>query len=91
MAFLAGFSDVVLVDRGVFVGMRQNIMGGVAIGADRGYGQSLLKQTLAMNTERIMRQDAVLGNVVSACYLGALFMAFPAHIRDVEFGYARIG
>jgi hypothetical protein len=90
VAFLAGFGHVVFVYGGVLVGVGKHIVGGVAIGANRGYSQAFMEQPLAVNTQRIMGKNTVLGDIVTAIDFGPLFMAFAAHIRNIELGYPGI-
>jgi len=91
MAFLAGGRDIIPVNARTLVGMGQDKVRGVAVGADGGDGQTPLVQAFAVHRKRVMGQDAVLGNVIRAIYRGAFLVAPSAHYRDVELGYARIG
>ena len=59
----AGLGDVVVVNARVRVGVRKNVVRGMARGTNRGDGQPLLEQTLPVNAHRVVLQDSGLGNV----------------------------
>ena len=80
----AGGSDVVAVDARPRIGVLEDVVRGVARGTDRGDRQPLLEQALAVNRERVVLEDSILGDVVGLRDLGSLVVTAPAEDRNVE-------
>jgi len=48
------------------VGMRQNMVSGMTIGTDGYNRQTFFEQPLPVNGKGVMREDAVLGNIIGS-------------------------
>ena len=59
----------------------------VAIGADRSDGQALFVQSLAMDTLRVVGEDAVFRNLILLSDRGPFLVAGAAHEGDVELSH----
>lgn len=64
VALLTGVGDIVFVNAGPGIGVRQNEVGCVAGGTDSGDGQPLLIEALAMNTHRVVFENSVLPDLM---------------------------
>ncbi len=78
VATRAGRGDVVPVNARSPVAMRQDVVRGVARGADRRDGQALSEQAFAVDRHRVVLEDAVLVNLAVEAYGRALLVAAAA-------------
>jgi hypothetical protein len=78
MAFGAGLGNVAASDGGVLLGVRQDVVRGVAGGAIRRHDQALLQQALAVNALGVVLDDVVLFDRALRLHRRALAMALAA-------------
>ena len=84
VTFRAGRDDVVLMNFGFRIGVRQHAVPGMATGAYRCHHQPLLEQSFAVNAVLVALENLLLGNVVRPLDLGPLGVALGAHLRNFE-------
>ena len=83
----AGCRHVLRVDARARILVRQDVVRGVAGCADRGYAQSLAKQTGTMDRERIVLENVILGDLASLGNLRSLLVTLAAqewNVNDVR-------
>jgi len=90
VALLAGVGNIGPVNRGTRIVGLEDIVRGMAIAANRGYRQTLLKEANTVDGLRIMAYDAVLGNIVGCRNFGTLFVTATAHKGYIKCKGARI-
>jgi hypothetical protein len=85
MALHTGLDHILTADRGVGIGMRQNIVVGMAAGTNGGHGQSLAEKALAVNGHRIMFQDIMFRNIMGLGHGAPFLMTAAAHEGNVQY------
>src|SRR3972149_3840804 len=56
----------------------------MTVSADRGHGQSPLEQSFSVNADRVVGENAILGNIIGAGDFGPLLVASATDKRDIE-------
>ena len=84
VALDTGIRNILLVDFGVGILMRQDVMRAVAAGANRGDNQTPLEEPLAVNGHGVVADDVLLVQFVARRHLGAFFMTAAARRGDIH-------
>src|SRR4030067_337860 len=84
VTLLTGRGDVVAIDARFWVSVFEDIMGGMATGADGRYDQSALEKPFTVNGLGVILDDIFLGDVVPPGYFTVLAVAFAAQQGDVH-------
>lgn len=90
MTLHAGSHNIIPADRGIWIGMGQNIMGGMTAAADSGDGQPLTQETFAVNGHGIVFQDVLFLDIMGLGHGAALLMTAAAsggHVHDKGPGF----
>ena len=80
----AGAGDVVLVDARARVLVRQDEVGRMAGGAHGGHRSDPAEQARAVDRQRVVLEDVILGDLSSLRYFRSLLVALTAQERDVD-------
>ena len=78
-----GADDVLLADRGFGVGVRQLLVGGVAVGARGGNGEPARKQPFAVNALGVVFDDLLLRTEIAHGGRRPLAVATRAQVRHI--------
>jgi len=90
VASRTGRSNIVCVDARSWIGVRTNVMGRMAGGADGRDSETLSEQTLTVNAHRIMLEDVLLRYLVTSGYGRSLSVATSTEQRHVHHGRRRV-